>query len=413
MRYITLNAFKAIAFTHKTLPFELIGKLHLSEDQQSAALTKLKDAFNFSELLFLSTCNRIELFVKTERDLNKTFVKELALFLNKRLSSSEAQVLSEAAELFEGDLAVEHLFKVASSLESLVVGEREIITQVRKAYDFCNSIGLTGDFMRLLTKQTIETAKDIYTNTDIAKNPISVASLAYRQLRAYGIKNDARIVFIGSGETNTTLANYLQKHKFANFTVFNRSLNNAEKLAGLLNGRAFELSALKNYTEGFDVLFVCTGSSDPIVTTEIYKKLRGNDNSKKVIIDLALPANVTDEVASDSRVHYIDINSLKVQADANLQLRKNEVVKCEEIIKVKTEQFNHLYQERMVELAFGDVPKQVKAIKDLAVNEVFAKEINALDLQSKEVLSKVLSYMEKKYNAVAIKTAKEVLLSKS
>lgn len=413
MRYITLNAFKAIAFTHKTLPFELIGKLHLSEDQQSAALTKLKDAFNFSELLFLSTCNRIELFVKTERDLNKTFVKELALFLNNRLSSSEAQVLSEAAELFEGDLAVEHLFKVASSLESLVVGEREIITQVRKAYDFCNSIGLTGDFMRLLTKQTIETAKDIYTNTDIAKNPISVASLAYRQLRAYGIKNDARIVFIGSGETNTTLANYLQKHKFANFTVFNRSLNNAEKLAGLLNGRAFELSALKNYTEGFDVLFVCTGSSDPIVTTEIYKQLRGNDNSKKVIIDLALPANVTDEVASDSRVHYIDINSLKVQADANLQLRKNEVVKCEEIIKVKTEQFNHLYQERMVELAFGDVPKQVKAIKDLAVNEVFAKEINALDLQSKEVLSKVLSYMEKKYNAVAIKTAKEVLLSKS
>lgn len=413
MRYITLNAFKAIAFTHKTLPFELIGKLHLSEDQQSAALTKLKDAFNFSELLFLSTCNRIELFVKTERDLNKTFVKELALFLNNRLSSSEAQVLSEAAELFEGDLAVEHLFKVASSLESLVVGEREIITQVRKAYDFCNSIGLTGDFMRLLTKQTIETAKDIYTNTDIAKNPISVASLAYRQLRAYGIKNDARIVFIGSGETNTTLANYLQKHKFANFTVFNRSLNNAEKLAGLLNGRAFELSALKNYTEGFDVLFVCTGSSDPIVTTEIYKQLRGNDNSKKVIIDLALPANVTDEVASDSRVHYIDINSLKVQADANLQLRKNEVVKCEEIIKAKTEQFNHLYQERMVELAFGDVPKQVKAIKDLAVNEVFAKEINALDLQSKEVLSKVLSYMEKKYNAVAIKTAKEVLLSKS
>lgn len=413
MRYITLNAFKAIAFTHKTLPFELIGKLHLSEDQQSAALTKLKDAFNFSELLFLSTCNRIELFVKTERNLNKTFVKELALFLNNRLSSSEAQVLSEAAELFEGDLAVEHLFKVASSLESLVVGEREIITQVRKAYDFCNSIGLTGDFLRLLTKQTIETAKDIYTNTDIAKNPISVASLAYRQLRAYGIKNDARIVFIGSGETNTTLANYLQKHKFANFTVFNRSLNNAQKLAGLLNGRAFELSALNNYTEGFDVLFVCTGSSDPIVTNEIYKQLRGNDNSKKVIIDLALPANVTDEVASDSRVHYIDINSLKVQADANLQLRKNEVVKCEEIIKAKTEQFNHLYQERMVELAFGDVPKQVKAIKDLAVNEVFAKEINALDLQSKEVLSKVLSYMEKKYNAVAIKTAKEVLLSKS
>jgi glutamyl-tRNA reductase len=408
-----LDTFKAIAFTHRSLPFELIGKLHLSEDQQSQALTDLKANFNFSELLFLSTCNRIELFIKSEREVTKVLVKEIALFLNTHLNNFEAEGLSEAAEVYVGDAAVEHLFKVASSLESLVVGEREIITQVRKAYDFCNSVGLTGDFMRLLTKQTIETAKDIYTNTDIAKNPISVASLAYRQLRSYGIKNDARIVFIGSGETNTTLANYLQKHKFANFTVFNRSLPNAEKLAGLLNGRAFELSELKNYTEGFDVLFVCTGSSEPIVTSEIYKQLCGNEGSKKVIIDLALPANVVEEVANDERVHYIDINSLKVQAEANLQLRKNEVIKCESIIKQKTEQFNQLYRERKVELAFGEVPKQVKAIKDLAVNEVFAKEINSLDTQGKEVLSKVLSYMEKKYNAVAIKTAKEVFLNKS
>lgn len=408
-----MDTFKAIAFTHRSLPFELIGKLHLPEDQQSQALTDLKANFNFSELLFLSTCNRIELFVKSEREITRLLVKEIALFLNTRLNNFEAQGLSEAAEVYVGDAAVEHLFKVASSLESLVVGEREIITQVRKAYDFCNSIGLTGDFMRLLTKQTIETAKDIYTNTDIAKNPISVASLAYRQLQSYGIKNDARILFVGSGETNTTLANYLQKHKFANFTVFNRTLQNAEKLAGLLKGRAFELSALKNYSEGFDVLFVCTGSSEPIVTANIYKQLRGTDNSKKVIIDLALPANVAEEVAKDQRVHYIDINSLKVQAEANLQLRKNEVAKCEGIIRQKTEQFNQIYRERRVELAFGEVPKQVKAIKDLALNEVFAKEINTLDTQGKEVLSKVLSYMEKKYNAVAIKTAKEVLLSKS
>lgn len=385
----------------------------MSENEQSTALISLKNHFNFSELLFLSTCNRIELFVKSDLEVTRELVKEITLFLNAKLNNFEAKVLSESAEIYVANEAVEHLLKVASSLESLVVGEREIITQVRKAYDFCNGLGLTGDFIRLLTKQTIETAKDIYTNTDIAKNPVSVASLAYRQLRSYGIKNDARILFVGSGETNTILANYLQKHKFANFTVFNRTLKNAEKLATLLNGRAFELSALENYTEGFDVLFVCTGSSEPIVTTAIYKQLKGEDNSKKVIIDLALPSNVVEEVAKDNRVHYIDINSLKAQADTNLQLRKNEVLKCEEIIKAKTDQFNLLHQERMVELAFGDVPKQVKAIKDLAMNEVFAKEIGSLDTQSKEVLSKVLSYMEKKYNAVAIKTAKEVLLAGS
>ncbi len=406
-----MNSFKVIAFTHKYLPFELIGKLHLTQEDQASMLGELKTRFGFEELLFLSTCNRIELLVTTPVDVTKLVIKEIALFLNSRLNNFEARALSETAELYEGDAAIEHILKVASSLESLVVGEREIITQVRKAYDFCNALGLTGDFIRLLIKQTIETAKDIYTNTNIARNPVSVASLAYRQLRDFGIKNDARILFVGSGETNTILANYLQKHKFANFTVFNRTLANAQKLAQVLNGRAFELAALENYTEGFDVLFVCTGSAQALITPAVYQQLKGNDGSKKVIVDLSLPANVTGEVAGDRQVHYIDINSLKIQAEANLQLRKNEIVRCEEIISERSRLFNRLYEERRVELAFGEVPRQVKAINDLAVNEVFAKEISSLDTQSKEVLAKVLSYVEKKYNAVAIKTAKEVFLA--
>jgi glutamyl-tRNA reductase len=406
-----MDSFKVIAFTHKNLSLELIGKLHLSQDEQTSVLGALKINFGFEELLFLSTCNRIELLIKTSLEPDKAFIRELTLFLNSRLTDTETTSLSEGVELYEGQEAVEHLLRVASSLDSLVVGEREIITQVRKAYDFCNLLGLTGDFIRLLIKQTIETAKDIYTNTDIAKNPVSVASLAYRQLRQLGIKNDARIVFIGSGETNTILASYFQKHKFANFTVFNRTLENAEKLAALLKGKAFELSALPHFQEGFDVLVVCTSSSEVIVTKDIFENLKRKGSSKKVIIDLGLPSNVDETVSKDSQVNYIDINSLKLQAEANLQLRKNEIVKCEEIISQRAEQFNALYAERRIELAFGKVPKQVRAIKDLAVNEVFAKEINLLDIQSKEVLERVLSYVEKKYNAVAIKTAKEVFLS--
>ncbi|MBA3682847.1 MAG: glutamyl-tRNA reductase [Bacteroidetes bacterium] len=405
-----MESFKIIAFTHKNLPFDLIGKLHLNQDEQTTVLGAVKLNFGFDEFLFLSTCNRVELFISSQHELTPVFIKELILFLNSRLNNVEANTLSENAEVYLGDDAVEHILKVASSLDSLVVGEREIITQVRKAYDFCNMLGLTGDFIRLLTKQTIETAKDIYTNTDIAKNPVSVASLAYRQLRDLGIKNDARIVFVGSGETNTVLASYMQKHKFANFAVFNRSLENAKKLAATLKGKAYELKALPDLKEGFDVLIVCTSSSEPLITKAIFDKLNNNETSKKIIIDLALPANVEEEVAKNKLVRYIDIESLKAQAEANLQLRKNEVEKCEQIIKNKTEQFRWLHKERRIELAFGEVPRQVKAIKDLAINEVFAKEINLLDPNSKEVLEKVLSYVEKKYNAVAIKTAKELLL---
>lgn len=386
----------------------MVGKLHLSPEEQEQQLGAMKIHFDFEELIYLCTCNRIELMVTggVEQDL----IRRIALFLNSRLTETEALQLASGAEVFEGPEGVQHLLRVASSLESLVVGEREIITQVRKAYDICNQMGLTGDFLRLLIRQTIETAKDIYTHTDIACNPVSVASLAYRQLRDLGIKNDARIIFVGAGETNTVLANYFQKHKFANFTVFNRSLDKATKLAAVLKGRAFELGELVAFKEGFDVLVVCTSSGEPVITSEIYASLN-QDTQKKVIIDLGLPANVDGRIATQSSVHYIDINSLRAQADVNMQLRKNEIAKCERIIAQKSVQFEDLYAERRVELAFGAVPKQVKAIRELAVNEVFAREINQLDPASKEVLEKVLTYMEKKYNAVAIKTAKEVLLT--
>ena len=240
---------------------------------------------------------------------------------------------------------------------------------------------------------------------------MSIASLAYRQLRELGIKNESRILFVGSGETNISLAGYFQKHQFANFTVFNRTLINGEKLAKQLNGRAFGLNALYEFKEGFDVLVVCTSSKSPISTSALFSMLLNNKSSNKIIIDFGIPANVEDVVAKNRQVKYIDIVSLKAQAEVNLQLRKAEIVKCEKIIKAKAKAFNLLRQERKIELAFGEVSKQVRAIKELALNEVFAKEVNTLDLSSKEVLDKVLCYVEKKYNAVVIKKAKEVFLS--
>lgn len=405
-----MNNFKVISFNHQHLPLETIGKLHLDEDSQTNNLGAVKLNFQFDELMFLSTCNRVELYVVTENELTIEKTAQIVQFINSTVSTSELKELSTKAQLFEGDAAVTHVFKVASSLNSLVVGEREIITQLRKAYDFCNMLGLTGDFIRLLMKQTIETAKQVFTDTNIAKNPVSVVSLAYRQLRDLGIKNEARILIVGAGETNTKMANYLQKHKFANFTVFNRTISKAQELAKVLKGNALGLETLSTYDKGFDVLIVCTAANHAIITPEIYTQLLQNDRSKKVLIDLSIPANISAEVVSTNSVVYIDINSLKQQAEQNMHLRLSEMTKCEEIIKNKLDEFRWLRKERRVELAFGEIPRQVRAIKDVALTEVFAKEISELDASSKEVLDKVIGYIEKKYNAVAMKTAKDVFL---
>ncbi len=409
--YLILNYFKILAFTHKNLPLNLIGKLQLNETEQLDKLNQLKVQFSFKEILYLNTCNRVELFFVSE--LKQFNVSEIIYTLNNNLTKAEIKEIENACEIFKGNNAVTHTFKVAASLESLVVGEREIITQVRKAYEFCNFNGLTGDFIRLLIKKTIETAKQIYTQTNIAKNPVSIVSLAYRSLLQNGIKNNARLIFVGSGETNTLMATYLKKHSFENNVVFNRTLSNAAKLATKTGGKAYNLTELKNYKESFDVLIVCTASNTPVIDNEIYTSLLNTDTSKKTVIDLGVPANVDATVIKKNNINYIDINSLKLKAEQNLILRQNEIVKCDEIIQNKLEEFLLLYKERKIELAFGELPKQIKAIKELAFNEVFSKDINGLDNNSKDVLEKVVLYIEKKYNAVTFKTAKDLLLNKA
>lgn len=405
-----LESFKIISFNYTHLPLETIGKLHLDEYAQKTVLSALKTNFQFDELLYLSTCNRVELLVRTQNQISDYIIQKMVSTINSSLPSSHINEIQSGAVFLQGEPAINHVFKVASSLNSLVVGEREIITQLRKAYDFCNELKLTGDFTRLLMKQTIETAKQVFTETDIAKNPVSVVSLAYRKLRNLGIKNDARILFVGAGDTNTKMANYLQKHKFANFTVFNRTLSKAEQLADVLNGKALPLSSITNFTGGFDVLIVCTSSSQPVITNEIYAQLLQQELDKKVIIDLSIPAGIESEILTQHPVNYIDVNSLKEQAEQNLKLRQSEISKCEEIIQQKFEEFKRLQKERQIELAFGEIPRKIKAIKDVALTEVFAREISELDGNSKEVLDKVIGYIEKKYNAVTMKTAKDVFL---
>ena len=399
-----------VAVTHKNFSLTEIGKLHLDDTSEKAILTKIKTELGLKELVYLSTCNRVEFLFTTKKIVNKAFLAELFPSLSPKLNKSEIKKLSACSQLFVGNDAVNHILRVASSLDSLVVGEREIITQFRQAYEKCVGYGLTGDFMRLLAKHTIETAKQIFTETNIAKNPVSVMSLAYRILKEKQVKDNSRCVFIGAGQTNATMAKYLKKHHFSSFTVFNRSVAKAKTLATELGGEAFDISQLKNYTKGFDVLITCTGSSNNLITEEVYKQLLQNDSDKKIIIDLAVPVDVHPQVLKKFDIDYISVSDIKKQARINVSLRRKEIKICEEIIAGKATEFESILQERTIELAFGEIPQKIKEINNLALTEVFAKDVKTLDANSKQTIEKIMGYLEKKYNAVAITTAKKVFL---
>ena len=404
-----MQRIKIIAFTHKTTDLNDIGKLHIEESALESRLNYLKTNANLDELYYLSTCNRVEFMLITSAVVNVDFLKQFFTAFNTNWTSEDINWAVNNASVYDNDDALRHLFNVASSIDSLVVGEREIITQVRNAYDKCSQIGVSGDVIRLAVKKTIETAKDVYTHTNIAKNPVSVVSLAYRRLRELNVKLDARFIIIGSGVTNTTMAKYLKKHQFSDFTVFNRTLANAEVLANELKGKAYPLSELKNYKQGFDIIVTCTGAAESVITPEIYKSLVGDDKSKKVVIDLAIPNDLDDEILNNYDVNLIAVNNLQEVAKENLLAREQELTACNEIIEANIDEFKQILKTRKVEQAMSEVPKKVKEIRRVA-NELFASELSSLDVQSKEVLDKILAYMEKKYISVPMKMAKDILL---
>ncbi len=405
-----MNRIRLIAFTHKNIDLKEIGRFHVEDAVLSDRLAHLKTQTAVSELLYISTCNRVEFLLVTEAALTETWLSSFFTAFAPAWNTTDVAWAVAHATVFTGDTALRHLFQVAASLESLVVGEREIITQVRTSYERCAKLGLTGDLTRLIVSKTIEAAKEVYTETQIAQKPVSVVSLAYRRLRDLNVKLDARILIIGAGVTNNSMSKYLKKHGFSNFTIFNRTLSNAQTLAADLKAEAYSLAELENYSKGFDVIVTCTGSSEPVVSKNIYTTLCAGDQNRKIVIDLAVPNDLDPEVLDSYDVNLIAVSNLQEVARENLLEREKELDACIEIIARNIDEFNSILRERKVELAMSEVPRKVKEIRDNAINTVFAKDIATLDEPSREVLEKVMAYMEKKYISVPMKMAREIII---
>jgi len=404
--------FNVIAFTHSGLGLDEIGKFHIETESVVKRMNKIKSEMNISEIMYLSTCNRVEFIFVADDEVNSEFI---ALFLKAFDSDWDQHTIHHfvcQVKNWNGINAVNHLIEVASSVDSMVIGEREIITQVRNAYDFAKENNLSGDIIRVVIRQTIETAKKVYTNTIIAAKPVSVVSLAYHNLVEKNVATNARILVVGSGVTNTNMCRFLKEQGYTNFTIYNRTISNTEELARVTSGSAKPLSEISNHETGFDILLTCTGSTLPVIDSTLYKKIVGKDNTKKVIIDLAMPCDVDAKVIEKFDVDYISIEFLKTIADNNLKERRKELIKVRQIIYDSVEEFKEIFKMRQVELKMRSIPERVKEIRATAVNQVFSKEMSSLDANSKEILGKILDYMEKKYVSVPMLMAKEMALSK-
>ncbi len=407
-----LDNFKILTITHHNLNVDEIGHFVIKNEGKedlSEKLHALKEEAKLDEIIYLSTCNRVSFICYSNEEFDADYVKSFFHVVNPSLEVDKLKKISKFVDVYSGSRAVNHLFEVASSMDSLVVGEREIFRQFRESYQQSLEFGLVSDNLRMLENATVQAAKNVYDKTKIGEKPLSIVSLAFQSLMSHDIDKDARLLIVGAGETNTLFAKFLKKSAFTDISIFNRSLDNAANLVEQLDGKAYHLSELTTYDRGFDVMIVCTAATSAIINATIYRKLVKKETSKKIVIDLSVPSNVSSDVVEGFDMEYIDIEQLRSLSKINLEFRKKEVHAARVLLKNQLLSFNNQFQQRQLEKALNSVPKEIRKIKERAIEKVYSDKIASLDPDAQLLILEMMDYMEKKCIGVPMKAAKKLV----
>ena len=401
-----LNHYKVLTVTHQNVDISKINSFvipSLDETDLIARLSSLKQQFKLDELVYLSTCNRVAYLMYWTGVIDDDFVNEFFSTINPNVEV-EVQSIENQINVYEGSEAVNHIYEVASSVDSLVIGEREIFRQVRNAIEISAKNGLIGDHFRLLEKHLIPSVKKVYSHTRIGERPLSIVFLGFELLKSESVSLQDRILLIGAGETNALMAKFLVKEGFTNMKVLNRTLENAQALAGKIGSEYGTLDAIKSELNTAKVVITATSSTKPLVlNTEVE-----NLSNSIIFIDLSVPSNVEKRIGETHRL--IDIDQLRGLAARNLELRKKEIKLAKQIIAQQLESFESMCLERQIERSLNTLVLDIKEVKSKALNEVFVNELSALDAESQDLIHRIANYIEKKYISLPMKKVKNDVL---
>jgi glutamyl-tRNA reductase len=404
-----LNNLRAISINHHHFPLETIGSFAIPQEELQDRLNAAKKEFQINELMYVGTCNRVEVVFDIPHFVCSGFTQQFLSFVFPDHDKSFIKGVSQKAQRFNGEETADHVFRVAASLDSLIIGEREIITQLRNAYEQCEKMNLTGDALRLLNQHAIRIAKDVYTHTNLSKKPVSIVSIAWKLFQEKHPDLNSKIVLVGAGQIITNFAKFLTENGYTQVSVYNRTIENARSIAKLFHTEAKHISELRNDVSDFDALVVCTGSTEVVVTNEMYAEMCPS-KKHRTVIDLALPANVDIEISKLEDITFIDMPAVQREVQKNISYREEALSDCIAIIEKGKGEFKKLFQERSIERAMSEIPHTIKEIRQTAVDSVFSKELAQLSEHDRELVDKIISYMEKKYISVPMKLAKSVLL---
>jgi glutamyl-tRNA reductase len=289
-----------------------------------------------AEALLLTTCNRVEVYGVSEKRVSTDEIARCLMPGARSLSAVTDRHHNQATPFYryEGAKCAQHLFRVASGLDSMVVGETEILGQTKKAYERARASGAAGPYLHRLFQRAFRVAKQVRTHTEITRGSVSVGSVAVDLAqRIFGRLGSCKVLVLGAGETSERTARALVSRGVNDLRVSNRSIDRAHELARLVGGRAIPFEEWPEQCRDIDILITSTSSETPLLTSaNLAPMLRNRIDRPLFIIDIAVPRDVDPKVNELDGVYLYDIDSLQSVAEQSLALRRQQIAAAETII---------------------------------------------------------------------------------
>jgi glutamyl-tRNA reductase len=352
-----------VGLNHKTAPVEVRERLAFSDEACAESLRLLVDGEVVREGLIVSTCNRVEILAASAAQKGAEVVVRLSEFL----SSARAV----PAELFSGhvythadEAAVRHVFRVASSLDSMVVGEPQVLGQVRHAYSLAVEAGTAGRVLHKLVHSALRVAKRVRTETGIAASAVSVSYTAVELGRKiFGSLKGATVLLVGAGEMAELAARHLAGAGAGRVLVANRTYETAQKLAARFGGEAVEFGALEDALAQADIVICSTGAPDYVITPAMAERARSHRRNRPAFfIDISVPRNVDPAVAKLGNVFVFDVDDLEAVIASNIREREREAERAELIVESEVTQFQQALRDLDIGPTVGALKEKLRHI---------------------------------------------------
>jgi len=373
---------RMIGCSHHDTPLEIREQVAFSSEQITQALWSLKEQFPDTEAVLLNTCNRVELYWGSSHEDKLATQEAIERFLSE-FHRVGLRTIQEHFKVRHDGQAVEHLFMVVSSIDSLVVGESQIPAQVRSAYDRSKLEGAAGAVMHSLFQHANQVSKRVTTETEIHRRRISVPSVAVSEVASefYERFDDKNIVVIGSGQMGVETLQYLLDAGARNIVIVNRSLDKAQSVADQMSAAAeFELraepwDALDRLLVWADLVVSTTGAAEPIVTESRLKPiLAKRSRPNLLILDLAVPRDFEPAIARLPSVYLYSVDDLQSVCQRNEAFRKQQLPKARKIIDEEVQKILADWNLRQSGDTIRALRDQADLIRDSELLRLFSKQ---------------------------------------